>query len=94
MAEFTRWLVLFFFLSINIVLSSSWNNVIHLYLKIPKNFIIIFYSFDSVHRGKMEQILQAYGLAKETVAAITILYRNREYFDIVAGVLQGDTLAP
>ena len=43
--------------------------------------------------------------AKETVAAIAILYRNTkvkvrspdgdtEYFDIVAGVLQGDTLAP
>ena len=42
---------------------------------------------------------------KETVAAITILYRNAkakvrspdgdtEYFDIAAGVLQGDTLAP
>ena len=42
---------------------------------------------------------------KEIVAAITILYRNTkvkvrwpdgdtEYFDIVAGVLQGDTLAP
>ena len=53
----------------------------------------------------MEQILQAYGLPKETVAAITILYRNTkvkvrspdgdtEYFDIVAGVLQGDMLAP
>ena len=53
----------------------------------------------------MEQILLAYGLPKETVAAITILYRNTkvkvrspdgdtEYFDIVAGVLQGDTLAP
>ena len=51
----------------------------------------------------MEQIL--HGLPKETVAAITILYRNTkvkvrsldgdtEYFDIVAGVLQGDTLAP
>ena len=60
--------------------------------------------FDSIHRGKMEQILLAYGLPKETVAAITILYRNTkvkvrspdgdtEYFDIVAGVLQGDTLA-
>ena len=47
----------------------------------------------------------AYGLPKETVAAITILYRNTkvkvrspdgdtEYLDIVAGVLQGDTLAP
>ena len=53
----------------------------------------------------MEQILLAYGLPKETVAAITILNRNTkvkvrspdgdtEYFDTVAGVLQGDTLAP
>ena len=53
----------------------------------------------------MEQILLAYGLPKETETAITILYRNTkvkvrspdgdtEYFDIVAGVLQGDTLAP
>ena len=53
----------------------------------------------------MEQILLAYGLPKETVAAITILYRNSkvkvrspagdtEYFDIVAGVPQGDALAP
>ena len=60
-------------------------------------------AFDSIHRGKVEQILLAYGLPKET--AITILYRNTkvkvrspdgdtEYFNIVAGVLQGDTLAP
>ena len=32
--------------------------------------------FDSIHRGKMEQILLAYGLPKEIVATITILYRN------------------
>ena len=62
-------------------------------------------AFDSFHRGKIEQILQAYGLPKVTVAAITILYKNTkvkvrspdgdtEYFDIVAGVLQGDTLTP
>ena len=62
-------------------------------------------AFDSIHRGKMEQILLAYGIPKETVAAITILYRNTkvkvrspdgdtDYFDIVAGVLQGDILAP
>ena len=60
-------------------------------------------AFDSIHRGKMKQILLAYGLPKETVTAITILYRNTkvcspdgdsEYVDIVAGVLQGDTLAP
>ena len=53
----------------------------------------------------MEQILLAYGLPKETIAAITILYRNTkvkvrspdgdtEYFDVVAGVLQGNKLAP
>ena len=53
----------------------------------------------------MEQTLQAYGLPKETIAAITILYRNArvkvhspdgdtEYFDVVAGVLKGDTLTP
>ena len=62
-------------------------------------------AFDSIHRGKMEKILLAYSLPKETVAAITILYRNTkvkvrspdgdtEYFDIVAGILQGDMLAP
>ena len=53
----------------------------------------------------MEQILYAYGLPKETVAAIMVLYRNTkvkvrsqdgdtDYFEIVAGVLQGHTLAP
>ena len=62
-------------------------------------------AFDSIHRGKMEQILLANRLPRETVATITILYRNTkvklrspdgdtDYFDIVAGVLQGDTLAP
>ena len=30
-------------------------------------------AFDSIHRGKMEQILQAYGVPKETVAAIKII---------------------
>ena len=53
----------------------------------------------------MEQILLVYVLLKETVAATMIHYRNTkvkvhspdgdtDYFDIVAGVLQGDTLAP
>ena len=62
-------------------------------------------AFDSIHRGKMEQILIAYGLPKEAVAAIMMLYRNTKVkvlsldgdtnnFNIVAGVLQGDTLAP
>ena len=62
-------------------------------------------AFDSIHREKMEQILLANGLPNETVAAIMMLYCNTkvkvhspdgdtDYFDIVAGVLQGDTLAP
>ena len=61
-------------------------------------------AFDSIHRGKMEPILLAYGLPEETVAAIMMLYRNTKvkvhspdretnYFDIVADVLQGETLA-
>ena len=62
-------------------------------------------AFDSIHRGKMEQILFAYSLPRETIAAIMMKYRNikvkirssdgdTDYFDIVAGVLQRDTLAP
>ena len=45
----------------------------------------------------MEQILVASGLSKVTVAAIMMLYRNTKvkvYFDIVVGVLQGDSLDP
>ena len=55
--------------------------------------------------GRWKKILLAYGQPKETVAAIMILYRNTkgkvrspdrdtEYFGIVVGVLQGDTLVP
>ena len=69
------------------------------------SFVDFTKAFDSIHRRKMEQILLAYGLPKETVAAIMILYRNTtvkvrsldgdtDYFDIVARVLQGDKLAP
>ena len=53
----------------------------------------------------MEQILLAYGLPKQTFAAIMKQYKNtkvkvsspdgdKDYFDIVAVVQQGDTLAP
>ena len=68
-------------------------------------FVDFAIAFDSIHRGKMEQILLAYSLSKTTFVAIMTLYRNTEvkvhspdgdtdYFDIVADVLQGDTLAP
>ena len=53
-------------------------------------------AFGSIHKGKMEEILLAYGMPKETVAAIVKVRSpdgDRDYFDIVAGVLQGDTLA-
>ena len=67
-------------------------------------FVDLTKAFDSIQRGKIEQILLASGLPKETVAAIMMLYRNTkvkartqdgdiDYFDIAAGVLQGDTLA-
>ena len=66
---------------------------------------ILFVGFNSIHRGKIEQVLLAYSLPKKNVAAIMMLYRNTkvkacsldgdtDYFNIVAGVLQGDTLAP
>ena len=62
-------------------------------------------AFDSIYRGKMEQILHAYDRLKETIVAIMILYRNTkikfrspdgdtDYFDIVASVLQGTTWTP
>ena len=57
-------------------------------------------TFDSIHKGKMEQILLDYG-----DAAIMMLYKNTkvkcgypngdsDYFNIEAGVLQGHTLGP
>ena len=53
----------------------------------------------------MEQILLAYSLPQETVTAIMMLYSNMkikvcsldgdtDFFDSVARILQGDTLAP
>ena len=60
--------------------------------------------FDSIHRRKIEQIQLTYCLPKETVAAVMMFHRNTkvivrsldghtDYFDMVAGLLQGDTLA-
>ena len=56
-------------------------------------FVDFIKAYDFIHRGKMEQILLAYGLPKETVAAIKMLYRNTKVnvhssdgdTDIVAG---------
>ena len=61
--------------------------------------------FDSIDRSKMEQILEAYGIPSDITKAIMIMYENTQafvktpdgdtkFFDIIGGVLQGDTLLP
>ena len=70
-------------------------------LEVTHQFVDFSKAFDSV----MEKIRLSYGLPKETVAAIMMCFkytkakvcprdRDTDYFDIVAGVQQGDTLAP
>ena len=62
-------------------------------------------AFDTVHRGKMLDILRAYGVPERLVKAIGHMYEHTiahvsspdgvtDDFPIQAGVLQGDTLAP
>ena len=62
-------------------------------------------AFDSIDRGRMLQILKAYGIPPDVVAAIRVMYENTsalviipegktEQFAIDTGVLQGDPLAP
>ena len=74
-------------------------------LKVTITFVNFSKAFDSIHRRKTEQILLIDGLPKETITVIMMLYKNTKvrvrspdgdtgYFDIVVGVLQGDTLAP
>ena len=62
-------------------------------------------AFDTIHRGKMLKILNAYGIPNQIVSAIGRMYENTmarvispdgetDLFEIAACVLQGDTLAP
>ena len=62
-------------------------------------------AFDSINREVMFEILGLYGIPDKIIKAIKALHTNTksrvitpdgetELFDIVAGVLQGDTLAP
>ena len=59
-----------------------WLSIEFLNVYVQKNleativFVDFAKTFDSIHRGKMEQILLTYGLSKETVTAIMMLYRN------------------
>ena len=45
-------------------------------LKATLLFVDFSNAFDSIHRGKMKQILLAYGLSKETVTSIMTPYKN------------------
>ena len=62
-------------------------------------------AFDSVDRDTLMQIFLAYDIPKKIVDLISLFYTNTsaqvitpdgktEFFEILAGVLQGDTLAP
>ena len=62
-------------------------------------------AFDTIHRDKLMKILTAYGIPDRIVNAIKIMYSETlakvispdgetDLFEIKAGVLQGDTLAP
>ena len=62
-------------------------------------------AFDSIDRGKMFQILNAYGIPLEVVDAIKVMHEDTSalvitpegetnMFSIDTGVLQGDPLAP
>ena len=62
-------------------------------------------AFDSINRNKMIKILKAYDVPPNLLQAIILMYENTkariispdgetEFFKILAGVLQGDTLAP
>ena len=74
---------------------------------LPLAVVFIDYSkaFDSIHRERMFQILHAYGIPAVIIDAIKAIYTDSsalvistdgdtEPFEILAGVLQGDTLAP
>ena len=77
-------------------------------VRVFKGAFIIFHfckAFDSIRREKMLQILLAYGIPPLIVNAIGLMYKNTtarvkspdgdtDFFPILAGVLQGDTLVP
>ena len=67
-------------------------------LEATKLFVDSSKAFDSIHRGKIKQILLTFGLPRETIVAILILYKNTKVkvrspdgdtdnFDIESGVL-------
>ena len=74
-------------------------------LKAVVIFVDFCKAFYSIHRGRMLEILKAYDVPPNMLAGIKAMYRNTrakvitpdgetDWFEILAGVLQGDTLAP
>ena len=74
-------------------------------LKAILTFIDFRKAFDSIHRAKMMRILKVYGIPPNLLQGIEKMYSNTkarivtpdgetDLFEITAGVLQGDTLAP
>ena len=74
-------------------------------LPLVATFIDFRKAFDSINRDSMFAILRSYGIPKEIVDAIRVLYDNSksailvdgqlsEEFEVTTGVLQGDVLAP
>ena len=74
---------------------------------LPLAVVFIDYSkaFDSIHRERMFEILEAYGIPGIIIDAIKAIYTDstalvissdgvKDPFPILAGVLQGDALAP
>ena len=68
-------------------------------------FIDFSKAFDSIHRERMYKILGAYGISPTIVNAIKLIYEGSSaqvltpdgettFFNILAGIFQGDTLAP
>ena len=74
-------------------------------LKAVITFVDFKKAFDTIHRGRILKILKAYDIPEKLVQAIGLMYQNTRarvitpdwntvLFEILAGVLQGDTLAP
>ena len=74
-------------------------------LEITQLLVDFFKGFDSMHSGKIVQMLVVYGLPEETVTSIMIFYKETkavvrlsdggtDFFDIIAGVLREDSFIP
>ena len=73
-------------------------------LKTTQVFIDFKKAFNRIHKGKVLNVLIAYGIPELIIAAIGPLYTGKaialtpdgetEFLEILAGVLQGNTLAP